>query len=215
MGGQTTIQDRGFTLLEVLVAIAAAGVIFGIALGILVTTNQTVNQAIGKESVLQHAQLAMKEIHSVIEGAVWPEDLATSPSINTSLVFEKERVGIFSTHNPTSGQFSYFMLGNIPLFVSKEGRSGEARSIAGCIRSHPRTGQSMSSFSVPRDKYDSTLEFSYATEGGADLQPLWRESLPPGQRPRLIWVELVVRDREQKNRQGQLEEVRLATAVSL
>jgi prepilin-type N-terminal cleavage/methylation domain-containing protein len=215
MAGQKNRKHRGITLLEVLVAIAAGAVIFGLAMGILITTNQTANQAMGKESLLQQTQLAMKEIRSVIEATVWPEDLATSLSAQTVLLFSKERLGIFSAHNPKGGQFAYCLLGNIPIFITKSGQAGEARSAAGYVRSDPRTGQAVSSFSLPTDKLESSIRFSYATEVGADLQPVWKENLPAGQKPRLIWVELIVRDRERKNRQGQPDEVRMTTAISL
>jgi len=215
MAGRTGRQNRAFTLLEVLVAIATGAVIFGIAMGIFITTTQTANQAIGRESLLQQAQLTMREVRAVIEATIWPEDLATTPAAQIALIFTKEQLGIFSTHQPKGGRFGYCSLGNIPVFISKSGQSGEARTVAGCIRSDPATGQAVSSFSTPTDKFDSALQFRYATERGADLQPVWQENLSARQRPRLIWVELVLRDREQKTRQGKPEEVRLTTAIAL
>jgi len=213
MGARMTNPNRGrrgITLLEVLVAIGTAAVIFGIAMGILITTNQTANQGIAHESLLQQAEVAMRSIRSVIEATVWPDDVAgTSPS--APLVFTREGLGLFSSHQSAgAGLICRHEFVNAP----GAGEKGTTRTAAqyNCYASG--SVQKPASRLVG-ERFDSHIGFRYATQVGADLQPVWQENLPAGQRPRLIWVELILRDPARVKREGKVEEVRLTTAISL
>ncbi|MBM3333940.1 hypothetical protein FJY63_04690 [Candidatus Sumerlaeota bacterium] len=205
---------RATTLLELTVAAATAVVVFGIAAGILIATNQLTTQSMGKDSLLQHAQLAMREIHAVIGATVWPEDLATTLSAHTQLVFKKDELAIVSVRSARDGRSSYCRFSNTPTISEK---SGESRTAAGYARSDPSTGKAVGGFNnlnMPTDRFASTIRFLYATGTGPDLQPVWKENLAAGERPRLIWLELVARDLKQKTPKGEREEIRVATAVN-
>lgn len=214
MDVRATIQDRrhrAVTLLEVLVAIAAAAVIFAIAMGILITTNQTANRAIAHESLLQQAELAMKKVQSAIEATVWPEDVASSPPTQAALVFTTNSLALLSSWHPTrAGRFCRYEF----VTIEKVPDKGDVRTIAGYLCDDPGGGPKPT-FEKLGGEFDSAIQFRYATQVGPDLQPVWQESLPTGQKPRLIWIELVVRDPERRDRRGQIEEMRLTTAISL
>jgi len=205
-------RRRGFTLLEVIVATATAAVLFGIALAILLSTNQTANRTMGHESVLQQAQLAMRQVRSVIEATVWPEDLATAPPAG-AFVFTKDTLTLLSSHEPTpAGQFCLYTLANTKQSLGqKEG----ARTVAGYERLEPATQKPIGAFQPFGKEFETSIAFRYATQLGPDLQPVWQESLPAGQKPRLIWVELIMRNADIHDHLGRPEEVRLETAVSL
>ncbi len=201
------------TLLEVLVAIAAGAVVLAIALGILITTNQAANRSLAHESVLQQAQLAMKEIRAVVEATVWPEDFATTLPANL-LRFAKDELVVLSSHRPTTG--GLFCLYRFSNKTEKTGgRKETARPVAGYERIEPRTRQIASPFQAFGKEFSASLSFRYATEIGPGLQPAWQESLADGQKPRLIWIELLLRNEDVRDLRGQPEEVRLTTAISL
>ncbi|MCX8037415.1 MAG: prepilin-type N-terminal cleavage/methylation domain-containing protein [Candidatus Sumerlaeia bacterium] len=201
------------TLLEVLVAVAAGAVVLAIALGILVTTNQAANRSLAHESVLQQSQLAMKEIRAVVEAVVWPEDLATTMAAS-SLRFAKDELIVLSSHRPTTG--GLFCLYRFSNKTEKTGGRGEkVRAVAGYERIEPQTRRMASPFQEFGKEFNVSLSFRYATEIGPGLQPVWQDSLADGQRPRLIWIDLLVRNEDVRDQRGQPEEVRLTTAISL
>jgi len=204
---QTRRRRAGFTLAEAGVAVATAVIVFGLAMGVLMKTNQTVNRSLSHESLLQQAELGMKEIRSVVEATAWPDDFATSGSAPTPLVFGKDRLGIWSSHNPASGRFCFFTLRMTP------GDKGKPRAV--CERSLPGGTPPPNPTTTLGGEFETTLSFRYATQVGADLQPAWQESLPAGQKPRLIWVELLLRGAEYPDMPGRRDEVRLATAIAL
>jgi hypothetical protein len=212
MKGRSTTAGgggRGATLLEVIVAIAAGAIVVGIALGILVTTNKTTDRTIRRESLLQQAQLAISEIRSRLETLVWPEDLNQPIPADLPLAFGKDSLAFFSSHQPTTtGLFCHYTLE-----YRKDVEAGNA-VVPGFRRRIPDSEQP-TPFRPMGGQYDTTIQFRYATEIGADLQPVWRENLDAGEKPRLIWVEVVVQDPERRNLRGELEHVRLVTAVSL
>jgi type II secretory pathway pseudopilin PulG len=200
----------GYTLLEVIVAAGAGTIVFGLALGVLLTTSRMVDQGIAHEAALQQAQLAMKEVRAVIGATVWPEDMATAPSGNAPVAFTSSSLVLFSTRHAPAGGLADFAFGNI-LNLSQ---TGEKRWSAGYDRKDAGS-PSGAKFNAFSSKYESTIEFRYATQVGPDLKPVWQNSLPATERPRLIWVELVMIDREPEKRGGRPEEVRLQTAISL
>ena len=204
---QSRRRRAGFTLAEVGVAVATAAIILGMALGILITTNQMVNRSLSHEALLQQAELGMKEIRSVIEATVWPEDFATTGSTQAPLVFEKDCLGVYASRDPASGRFCFHT------FRLTLGDKGKPRAV--CERSLPGGTPPPNPTTVLGGEFKTTISFRYATQIGADLQPAWQESLPAGQKPRLIWVELLLRGEEYRDMPGRIEEVRLATAISL
>jgi len=215
MGGRMIKRDgrgRGLTLLEVMVAIATGAVIFAIAMGVLLTTNQTANQAMGHEALLQEAQVAMKEIRSVLEKAVWPEDMAATAVAGANVVFLKNGLALFSSHQPTTTgricRYEFLNMKGVP------GKEDTQTTTAGYQQIVPG-GAGKPEFRPFSREFASTVEFRYATQVGADLQPVWLEGLPSGQKPQLIWVDLVMRDLSRRDRRGRVEEVRLTTAISL
>jgi hypothetical protein len=196
MGGRTIRQSavgtsnptRAVTLLEVIVAVSAAAVIVGLALGILIATNKTANEHMGHEWLVQQAQLDMNRVRSVLEGVVWPEDLASPPSGGDGLVFASDAVAVFSSHRPTTGgQFCHYSIG----LRKDEGEEG--RVVAGLVRRIPGSDQTPR-FEALGGEYDASITFRYATTVGKDLKPEWQESLAAGEKPRLVFVDLIVRD---------------------
>ncbi|KPL10995.1 hypothetical protein AMJ85_04995 [candidate division BRC1 bacterium SM23_51] len=209
---------KGVTLLEVLVATAAAAILFGVAMGILLTTNQTADRSLDREWLAREAQLAMQEIRAVIEGTVWPEDLASAPSAeppaDAVVAFAKDGLALFSSHNPTSatGRFCHYSLGY------KKDPAKDGAPVAGFYRRSPDEKGPPEFRPLGRklgEDCETTIGFRYATEVGPDLKPVWQEKLEAGQKPRLIWVELVVSEREPAGRRGEPQKVRLATAIAL
>lgn len=212
MGAERAKRTRargGVTLVEVLVAIAAALILFGIAMGVLVATNRTADNVIARDSLLQHAQLNMKQIRAVLEGVVWPEDLGTTPPPDVKVGFARDALSVVSSHQPTTtGQFCLYSLGyRIEVGGNRSEAPGFVQIVPG--EEEPRR------FGDLAGPYRTTIEFRYATDIGKDLKPVWKESLGTGERPRLIWVQMVVSHPTRLDRQGRPEQVRLQTAVAL
>ena len=201
---------RGLTLLEVIVAIGVAVVISGIAVGVLLSTNQAANQGMSHDALLQKAELAMKEIRSVIEGTVWPEDVATTPPAGMAMTFTTGTLALVSSYQPTTtGQFCRYEFLN-----QTAPAANDAATTAGFFRAAPGSA-GKGEFRSLAGRTVSAIQFRYAIQVGADLQPVWQPTIPTGQKPRLIWVEVVLRDPKRLDRRGQPDEVRLATAVAL
>jgi len=201
-GKKATAKGRGFTLLEILVATAVGVVIFGIALGVLIATNQSTNKIIAREALLQQAQVAMEEVRATLEAVVWPEDLATSAPAQAKPVFEKDRLGLFSSHRPAAGGgFCYYLFRN-----DKEAGAGYERL---------EPGTKAAKFEKLGAGYEARFEFRYAASVGDDLKPAWREKLGPSERPRLVWVRLALTDPKHRDRRGENISVSLETAISL
>jgi hypothetical protein len=187
-------RRSGVTLLEVLIAITTAGIVVGLALGILIATNKTADEALAREWLMQRAQLDMRRVRSVVEAIVWPEDLASPPPADAGVVFAKDALAVFSSYQPTTaGQFCHYAIS-----LRKDAGS-EGRVVPGFERRIPgseRTPQ----FQALGGEYETSIAFRYATTVGKNLQADWKESLAPGEKPRLVWVDLIVRDPEQLDR---------------
>jgi hypothetical protein len=183
--------------------------VVGIALGILVTTDKTTDRTIGREALLQEAQLAISEIRSRLETLVWPEDLNQPTPAELPLTFGKDSLAFFSSHQPTTtGLFCHYTLE-----YRKDAEQGDA-VVPGFRRRIPGS-EKMSPFRPMGGQFETAVQFRYATEIGTDLEPVWRENLDAGEKPNLIWVEVVVQDPKRRNLRGETEHVRLVTAVSL
>ena len=190
---------------------AVAVVLFGIAMGIMIATNQTAGHVVKHDALLQDADLTMRQVRAVLEAIVWPEDLASSPSAGMSVAFAKDSLAVFSSHQPTTtGQFCLYMLGYRTLVGS------DKSAAPGFLRKTPGQADPVR-FHALGGTYEAAIEFRYATEVGEDLQPVWKESLAANERPRLIWVQLEVRDPVNLVVHGVPEptSVRLQTAIAL
>jgi prepilin-type N-terminal cleavage/methylation domain-containing protein len=225
---QAARQRRGLTLLELLIATAVGAVVFGIILEILISTDRAADRMIGREALMQQAQLGLKETRLILENAVWPEDVATRLPAGRAPAFGPQRLAVYSTYRPGPGGLAYYNFRNANL--------GD-RKVAGYDRFTTETAQQAPPLSSLGANYESEIEFRYAsTVVGAENRPGWVESLPAlsgagkespttataasgaasaSARPGLVWMRLTVRELKKPDPQSPPAEVRLQTAVQL
>lgn len=202
-------QRRGVTLLEVMMSIVIATVIFGIAMSVLVTTNRSAKKTIADGTLLQQAQVAMRQVRAILEGTAWPEDLEPLIEGEPLFVFNQDDVRLISTYEPTdTGGFCQYS------FNTKTAEDGTPPQ-AGYSRREPAAPADATVFQKIGGEFETALEFRFASEIGEGIKPVWKDALAAGEKPQLIWVRVTLRDPKTKDREGKPEEVRLETAIAL
>jgi hypothetical protein len=196
------------TLLELIVAIAVGTIVFGIAAAGIIETDQTARRVIQREALRQQAMAAMHQIRALLEQVVWSDDLADRGDESPRVAFAHDSLTVFSSYDPTSG--GAFCRYSVGYRMEAPGEKSEP----GILRFNPGATQA-SEFRDLGGEYEMVVSFLYATAFDPDRRPVWRESLSGGEKPALIWFEVVLRDPELRGRKGALEQIRLQSAVAL
>jgi len=206
---------RGMTLLEVLVAGAASVVIFGLVLGILVSTSRSSGRVIRREALLQQGQLVMQSVREILENVVWPEDLGTTVPGHWTLRFERYNLYVLAAAPSGDDGYAYCQLYT---FMDAAGYA------AACCRQAPGEAAPAVPAALHSREFNATLEFQYA-DTMRERRPLWRDRLSAPEdaaaattgtthaRPALIWVEAVVKDPTRYDERGEPLQIRLQTAI--
>ena len=175
-------NNRGVSLVELLIVIAVGTMVFGLILGILVNTSAAVEKKMKYESVVSKTESVLENISSDINNVI------IDPTLVTKIIeknpkayrFSANQLGFWCAENKEGDSYHYVDLFNKP---------GEVSNIMKGIVGFESNERDDKVVGVNFEDVSTQVSFRYAKSFNAG-KPEWKDSLPDGEYPKLIEVKV-------------------------
>ncbi len=191
MKPKTNIKNYGVTLVELIIIIAVGVIVFGLILGILISTSKAVGKGMKSESVISEAENDLEKISSFINNIVIDESvkLAIAKKNQAKFLYSPEKLGIWTSSMNKADPYTY-----IELFNNKQIDPPKIYVADVELGTNKRTD---SPLGPGFEDVATELSFRYATDFQND-EPLWKDSIPADTIPALIEVKISAKSTEKE-----------------
>lgn len=185
---------NGITLIELIVAMAAGLILFGLVIGILIRTSAATNATVLKESMRQEARLITDAIVKSLKQILPAGELAQGAAAGVTH-FAENQMQFLSLYAATESQPVQYVIAN--------GQDATTQLNHVVMKSTPiiqepsapvaetETGEQV--LGIRGENLESEVRFLYASTFDM-LSPQWTVSLEPGMIPRVVEITVIVSD---------------------
>ena len=198
--------SRAMTLVEVAITSGLVVVIGGVLLGLLIPMRTNCMSGQDRLAMLSQARLTADSVLSILEASVNPASL-DGPAQGPALVFSEGKCSVFSTKKLEAGDPQLYTIQNVK--VGDNNRQ-QVQLSAAPPASKPSVEQKPQIAGLEKDRFSTSVTFSYATQMDSVDLVQFQKDLPPGAYPRMIRVQVLVEDPDRKQ-----PEVRLTASVPM
>jgi hypothetical protein len=191
-------QQRGITLIELIVAIAAGVMIFGVILAILIRTSEATDASILKATMRQEGRLITDTIVKSLKQCFPATELGQSEPSGTTH-FAENQMQFLSLHMAKESQPVQCLITN--------GQDAKTQLTRVMMKTTPLTGPAdfptsetevrEQTLGVGGTNIEGQVHFRYASSFKT-LSPQWVAALKPGRIPRVVEITVIIRDAEQR-----------------